>query len=427
MFRKIVFFQLIIILTSIFLLSGCTEKSKVVSYQNNPDTTTITFFGNKYETENVRVIEEIISNFMKENPEIRVSYESLKGNEYYEALEKRIQTGKADDVFMVNHDILLELKSRGKVTDLSGLSTIPNYTDSMLSQMNDNGSIYWVPTTVSVFGLYCNTDLLKKHKQKVPENLGEWRTVCDYFLEQGTTPIIANNDISLKTLAIGKGFYSAYQNKNQQEIFESLSSGDKVLSDYLGSGFSLVNEFIDKGYIDAAKTLNTKKTSDDLTEFVKGNTPFMLTGAWAAGRVAEMSPDFEFQVVPYPALDDGSLEVINDDTRLSINSETANLDEAIKFVEYFTRDENIQKFADQQSSFSPLKNGSPSAVKEIQPLVSCYQSSRTVIGTDSMLDLPIWDLTADATKKLLSGESFESTMQWIDEQAGSERGAPNET
>lgn len=269
MFRKIVFFQLIIILTSIFLLSGCTEKSKVVSYQNNPDTTTITFFGNKYETENVRVIEEIISNFMKENPEIRVSYESLKGNEYYEALEKRIQIGKADDVFMVNHDILLELKSRGKVTDLSGLSTIPNYTDSMLSQMNDNGSIYWVPTTVSVFGLYCNTDLLKKHKQKVPENLGEWRTVCDYFLEQGTTPIIANNDISLKTLAIGKGFYSAYQNKNQQEIFESLSSGDKVLSDYLGSGFSLVNEFIDKGYIDAAKTLNTKKTSDDLTEFVK--------------------------------------------------------------------------------------------------------------------------------------------------------------
>lgn len=164
-----------------------------------------------------------------------------------------------------------------------------------------------------------------------------------------------------------------------------------------------------------------------MTEFVKGNTPFMLTGAWAAGRVAEMSPDFEFQVVPYPALDDGSLEVINADTRLSINSETANLDEAIKFVEYFTRDENIQKFADQQSSFSPLKNGSLSAVKEIQPLVSCYQSSRTVIGTDSMLDLPIWDLTADATKKLLSGESFESTMQWIDEQAGSERGAPNET
>ena len=427
MFIKKVFYRFIMIFTFIFLLSGCTQNSKVVSYQNNSDITTITFFGNKYETENVKVIEEIISNFMKENPEIRVSYESLKGNEYYDALEKRIKSGKADDVFMVNHDILLKLKSQGNLADLSGLSTIPNYTDRMFSQMNDNGSVYWVPTTVSVFGLYCNTDLLKKHKQKIPENLEEWKTVCNYFLEQGITPIIANNDISLKTLAIGKGFYSAYQNNSQQEIFESLSSGDKVLSDYLDFGFSLVSEFIDKGYVDADKTLNTKKTSDDLMEFVKGNSPFMLTGAWAAGRVAEMSPGFEFEVVPYPALDDGSFEVINADTRLSINSETEDLDAAMKFVEYFTQGENIQKFADQQSSFSPLKNGSPSSVKEIQPLVSCYQSSKTVIGTDSMLNLPIWDLTADATKKLLSGESFESTMQWIDEQTGPERGAPNET
>lgn len=424
MFRKKMFYQFIVIFTFIFLLSGCTESSKVVSYQNNSDITTITFFGNKYETENVKVIEEIISNFMKENPKIRVSYESLKGNEYYEALEKRIKSGKTDDVFMVNHDILLELESLGIVADLSGLSTIPNYTDSMLSQMNENGSIFWVPTTVSVFGLYCNSDLLKKHKQKIPENLEEWRNVCDYFLDQGITPIIANNDISLKTLAIGKSFYSIYQNNSQKEVFDGLSSGEKALSDYLGSGFALVNEFIDKGYVDAAKTLNTKKTSDDLTEFVKGNTPFMLTGAWAAGRVDSMSPGFDFEVVPYPALDDGSFEVINADTRLSVNSESENLDAAIKFVEYFTQEENIKKFADQQSSFSPLKNGSPSSVKEIQPLISCYQSGRTIIGTDSRLNLPIWDLTADATKKLLSGEPFDDTMQWMDEQTNPEGRTP---
>lgn len=425
MHKRKALFHIIISLTFIFLLSSCANTSKVVNYQNNSDDiTTITFFGNKYETENVTIIEDIISNFMKENPDIRVSYESLKGNDYYEALKKRVQSGKADDVFMVNHDILLELESLGKVADLSGLSTIPNYTDSMLSQMNENGSIFWVPTTVSVFGLYCNSDLLKKHKQKIPENLEEWRNVCDYFLDQGITPIIANNDISLKTLAIGKSFYSIYQNKSQKGIFDGLNSGEKVLSDSLDSGFALVNEFIDKGYVDAAKTLNTKKTSDDLTEFVKGNTPFMLTGAWAAGRVEGMSPDFDFEVVPYPALDDGAFEVINADTRLSINSESENLEAAMKFVEYFTREENIKKFADQQSSFSPLKNGSPSSVKEIQPLISCYQSGRTVIGTDSMLNIQIWDLTADVTKKLLSGEPFEDTMQWMDEQANPEGRTP---
>ena len=52
---------------------------------------------------------------MKENPGIRVSYESLKGNEYYEALGKRFDAGKGDDVFMVNHDVLLEMQSRGQL------------------------------------------------------------------------------------------------------------------------------------------------------------------------------------------------------------------------------------------------------------------------------------------------------------------------
>lgn len=139
------------------MLGGCSTGNKVVNIQvPDEDVTTITFFGNKYEPENVTVIEEILSDFMKENPGIRVSYESLKGNDYYKALEKRMDAGKGDDVFMVNHDVLLEMQARGLLVDLSGLDTIRGYSDSMLGQMDEHGKIYWIPTTVSGFGLYCN-------------------------------------------------------------------------------------------------------------------------------------------------------------------------------------------------------------------------------------------------------------------------------
>ena len=153
-------------------LTGCAGRNQVVNYEvNNREVTTLTFFGNKYEPENVAVIEEIISSFMEENPGIRVSYESIKGNEYYEALEKRMAAGKGDDVFIVNHDILLDMEKKGQVADLSGLSTIGQYTDRMRSQMEENGAVYWLPTSVSAFGLYCNLDLLKKHGRTVPGNL----------------------------------------------------------------------------------------------------------------------------------------------------------------------------------------------------------------------------------------------------------------
>lgn len=397
--------------------TGCAGRNQVVNYEvNNRELTTITFFGNKYEPENVEVIEEIISSFMEENPDIRVSYESIKGSGYFEALEKRMAAGKGDDVFVVNHDILLELEKKGQVADLSGLSTISQYTDRMRSQMEENGAVYWLPTAVSAFGLYCNLDLLKKHGRNVPENLSEWRETCGYFVEQGITPVIANNDISLKTLAIGRGFFEVYQENRQAEVFAQLNSKEAVLSDYLEDGFAVVKEFLDEGYVDAKKALETKKTSDDLQEFVKGESPFMLTGAWAAGRVKSKNPDFSFEVAPLPVLDDGSLLVINADTRLSVNADSEHPEAAMKFVEYFTRAEHIRKFSDQQSSFSPLKEGSPSSVKEIQPLIEDYQAGRTVIGTDGLLDLPIWNLTEEVSKQLLAGETLCNAMEWLDRQ-----------
>ena len=95
----------------------------------------------------------------------------------------------------------------------------------------------------------------------------------------------------------------------------------------------------------------------------------------------------------------------------------------MKVVEFFTKPENISKFSNQQSSFSPLEGGEPSAVKEIQTLIPCYQQGRTVIGTDAFLEVPIWNLTAQAVQKLLVGEPEETVMDWLDEQAGEERGA----
>lgn len=400
------------------LMAGCAQKSQVVNLEDmDINATTITFFGNKYEPENVRVIEEIISGFMEENTDIRISYESLKGSDYFSALQKRIASGKGDDIFVVNHDALLELEQDGKVADLSGLEAVSRYNNAMVSQMTEeDGEIYWLPTTVSMFGLYCNLDLLKEHKQKIPENLGEWEQICDYFVGQGITPIVANNDISLKTMAIGVGFYQVYQERRQKEVFDRINSGEERLSDYLRPGFALVSSFLERGYIDAEKALTTKKTSGDLKEFALGNAPFMLTGAWAAGRLEEMSPGFSFEVHPLPVLEDGVLLVINADTRLSVNADSQNLEAALKFVEYFTRDENIQKFANQQSSFSPLKGGSPSPNKEIRPLIPCYEAGRVVLGTDEMLNLPIWDLTAEVSLKLLSGETLETALEWMEQQ-----------
>ena len=399
-------------------LAGCssnfTDKVQTVG-EEKKEQVTLTFFGNKADESNVHVIESIMSSFMKDHPNIVITYESIKGTDYYDTLNKRMENGTGDDIFMVNHDTMLELHAKGQVADLTGLSTIDSYTEDQKNQFVSEDGIFWLPTTVSSFGLYCNMDMLKEHNQSVPTNIVEFETVCDYFLEKGITPIVANNDISLKTMAIGVSYFDEYQNGTEGQLFTDLNSGKVGLGESLDAGLTVVEEIIQKGYVDAAVAAETQKTSGDLEAFAKGENPFMLTGAWASNRVKnDFGATFAYEVHPLPVLDDGGLIVINPDVRLSVNSDSEHIEEAKLFVEYFTQAENLQAFCDDQCSISPLKNGKESSIKEIHPVVECFKAGRVVIGTDARLNLPIWDVTKDASQSLLNGSDKVTVIGEID-------------
>ena len=399
-------------------LAGCSSNStnKVQTVgEEKKEQVTLTFFGNKADESNVHVIASIMSSFMKDHPNIVITYESIKGTDYYDTLDKRMENGTGDDIFMVNHDTMLELHAKGQVADLTGLSTIDSYTEDQKNQFVSEDGIFWLPTTVSSFGLYCNMDMLKEHNQSVPTNIVEFETVCDYFLEKGITPIVANNDISLKTMAIGVSYFDEYQNGTEGQLFTDLNSGKVGLGESLDAGLTVVEEIIQKGYVDAAVAAETQKTSGDLEAFAKGENPFMLTGAWASNRVKnDFGATFAYEVHPLPVLDDGGLIVINPDVRLSVNSDSEHIEEAKLFVEYFTQAENLQAFCDDQCSISPLKNGKESSIKEIHPVVECFKAGRVVIGTDARLNLPIWDVTKDASQSLLNGSDKVTVIGEID-------------
>jgi len=404
------------------LLAGCLKvKSQIVNEEDDEgsaEKVEITFFGNKYEEANVRVIEEIIKDFMAENPNVSVRYESLKGTDYYDALLRRMEAGSGDDVFVIDHDSHLTLEASGSLADLSGLGAVKEYGDAVLTQMvEEDGSVHMLPTTVSMFGLYCNMGMLEKHSQKVPTNLKEFEDVCAYFKGIGITPIIANNDISLKTMATGVGLLDLYMEGKEDAVIDMVNNGSEKLSTYLRPGYELVKKFIDLGYVDADVALQTKKTSGDLELFEKGMNPFMLTGAWAAVRVKEAAPNLRFEVHPLPIMDDGGMVIVNPDVRLAVNENSKHKEEAMEFVSFFTRRENISKFADQQCSLSPLRNGLEATVAEIKPLVECYGANRVVIGSDTRLLLPIWNYGMQISRMLLGGKSVDEAMSWLDEES----------
>lgn len=405
---------------ALLIVSGCSSPtSSFYEPENTKDQTTekrLTFFGFKYEALNVQAIEKALHGYMDKHTDTNIMYEGIKGIDYYDILGKRITTGHTDDIFMVDQATVLKLEKYGKLADLSDLSTIDDFSDLVKSQMLVDGKVNYIPTTISAFGLYCNEDLLKKYKQKIPENLEEFMQVCDFFVKKGITPIIANNDISLKTIAIGKGMYSIYQKKDSAKQMEQFNRGETDLAAALQPGFDLVETMLKRGYVDVEQTLKTEKTKDDLTDFAKGRNPFMLTGAWAAPRLRDLNLKFTFSIHPYPILTDGSVMVMNIDTRIAVNAESTHVQEAKRFVEYLTQKDVMWEFVNSLSSFSPLdeeRNSDDPAISSMSPYM---ENGRSVLGSDDNLDYPIWNLTRTCVEKLLKGaSSAEVTSQLRDQ------------
>ncbi len=70
--NKRVIALLVLTVFTLHVFTGCGNSGIVMNYEDSDkETVTLSFFGNKYEPENVKVIEEIISGFMEENPNIR--------------------------------------------------------------------------------------------------------------------------------------------------------------------------------------------------------------------------------------------------------------------------------------------------------------------------------------------------------------------
>lgn len=386
-------------------LLGCSTNESLVIDETADDDVDVrlTFFGFKYEPLNVEAIEIVMRQYMAEHRTVSIMYEGIKSRPYFEALRKRLASDNGDDVFMVDHDTTLEFADAGYLADLSDLPTLSSFSAFALDQMRSEDTITYVPTSISAFGLYCNTELLKARGIAVPTTFDGFLDACAAFADEGILPIVANNDISLKTFAIARGLASVYADSNASRAIAAFNEDAPALAAHLRTGFDAVEQLIAHGFVDAAVALETEKTSDDLDQFAVGASPFMLTGAWASARMHDRAPDLAFEVHPLPALDDRPALVVNVDTRVSVSAHSPHLTEAKEFVAFLTQPASVEYFANSQCSFSPLEGNAAPDDEALRSLAATFTTEAAIIGSDDNLRYPIWEAVRSCVVAMLEG------------------------
>lgn len=420
--QKCVIAMLAACMTVLAMAGGCGKEqqdSQIFLYDPVEEQTDITLsmFGYKADSLNLLAIEDTLHGFMEQKPGVNITYEGIKGSAYWDALTKRADSGTLDDIIMVDHDRVVDFSSRGLLADLSGLPELDNYSELAGSQfLNEDGSVWFLPTCICAYGLYVNYDLLEADGQAVPTDWEEFAAVCDYYAAQGCAPVIVNNYSSLRVLMAAKGMFDVYQSKDTAAEISAFNAGEKDLAGQLAPGVEMVCEMIKRGWINCSEGLSTTQTDGDLKLFVQGDRPFMVTGAWASPRVADMEPGFTYGVHPFPILEDGSVLVVDVATCVAVSAGSAHQAETIDFIAYVIQPDVIWNYCESQSSYSPLKDNRTPADNAVAPLTEYLSNGRSVIGSDYRLTLPMDTALVECATALLRGADTEEAETILMEQ-----------
>ncbi|MCA5964717.1 extracellular solute-binding protein [Blautia sp. RD014234] len=179
-------------LACMLLCSGCSgekEEPEVYIDKNEPDVA-ITLFT---QGEN---ISEIINKCCSDaiNPKTKgniilysdfADFYAEEGLSYRELLLKRMESGQADDLYIIPAEDVLEFDQKGFIYDLSGLDCISSLSEDALRQSTYKGKVFSVPLSYTGFGLIWNVDMLHQYQLEIPETLDEFWNVCDVLKQNG--------------------------------------------------------------------------------------------------------------------------------------------------------------------------------------------------------------------------------------------------
>ena len=266
-----------------------------------------------------------------------------EGLSYRELLAKRMNSGKADDLYLIPAEDVLDFSSKGYIYDLSGLDCVDNLSDDALIQSTYDGMVFSIPLSYTCFGFIWNVDLLHKYGLEVPDNLNEFWNVCETLKQNGVLPYGSNADFGLGVPAMCRGLYDVYQNDDSEELLSSLSDGTTPVSTYMEKGFAFIEEMINKGYMDPEQALNTLPFTDEETQvFAEGNCAF-ISALYRAKSFEGYS--FQIEMTPLPILEDGKICVVGADQRLAVNPNSEQLDDALAIMEIMGKTSTLDSIA----------------------------------------------------------------------------------
>ena len=284
--------KLLILFICSFLLCGCNKRDKI---------TEITFSTWGSVTE-VKILNKIIDDFEKDNPDIRIQFIHIPQN-YFQKIHLLFASSQAPDVIFINNLYLPQYAS--KLEDLTNLTDMQVYYPESLTALSYKGKLYAVPRDISNLVFYRNKDII----DKTPKNLEELIGILD---KTGKYGISYERDVYFMfpyVLTMGEDIFNP---QKSLKFYKNLEGKYAPFPSEIGSS-TLAQMFMD------------------------GKIGLYLSGRWMYPKISEKA-SFNWDVITFPGI------VQLDSSGWAIAKDSKHKREAMKFIQYLSSESSSRYF-----------------------------------------------------------------------------------
>lgn len=391
--RKLTMMFGMAMLLFVLLLSGCSDSS-------SGDGKTVLKFLHKWpQPEYAPYFEEVVEEFEKQNPDIKIDMEAIADEPIKDKLRVILGGNEVPDImFSWSGEFARKFVRAEAALDLTPyLEEDTAWKDSFipasLQPFSSDGKNYGIPLRFNGKFFVYNKEIFDKYNLQAPQTWDDFINVLDTLKQGGETPIILGNESPWAAIHYLTGL-------NQKMVPQ-----DVRLKDYNPRS----GEFTDPGYVKAMEMFAELNQKGYLMDNVNSSSHDMATQYFYTGKGAIMYVELEeFQTVEdnmqgnwgffqLPAISEGKGSqnfITGAPDGFIVSSKSKHPEEAIKFLKFLTSKENAIKLADQIGWPSPI-DGATNPDTALQQVVEGVDIMKEAEGMAEWLDTDVHAKVAD--------------------------------
>lgn len=329
---KLISLKLIFIFIAAFLLTSC----KALPIGNKDEKVTLKFWGL---WESANVVNQIINDYKKDHPNVDIVYEKKSHQQYREALQTQIASGKGPDVFMFHNTWtpMLSVELSELPGDILSASDIKkDYFPIVFNDLrNSNKKFVGLPTGIDGLALYWNEDIFKAAGFANPP--ATWQELSEIAAKL----TVKGPDGNIRTAGVALGTASNVDHYSDILGVMILQNGGDIKNPTdQRSADSL--EYFTKFAKSENRVWDETQPSSGVS-FIGGNLAMYFAPSWRAAEIKEANPTLNFKIAPLPQLDENKITWASY-WALGVSSKSTNQEAAWKFIKYLQEDQTLIKF-----------------------------------------------------------------------------------